>query len=175
MIDYSNEQLAMLRRLGLSAYFGDATCPDLLHAAGIDEAKILVIAIDNKEAATKLARCMHEHHPSVHVIVRAIDRWHVYDLCAAGCRDIIRETYDSSIRAARFVVEEIGYPREDAEQLIGVFEEHDRKTMVETAEAFIQSDDPLSENSAYSQLIQESREAWQAELKAKMRDARKRE
>ena len=35
------------------------------------------------------------------LIARAIDRWHVYDLWSAGCRDIIRETYDSSIRMGR--------------------------------------------------------------------------
>jgi len=172
VIDYSNEQLTMLRRFGLSAYFGDATRPDLLHAAGIDEAKVLVIAIDNKEAATELVRYMHEHHPSVHVIARAIDRWHVFDLWAAGCRDIIRETYDSSIRAARSAFEAIGHPREQAGRMTGVFEEFDRKTMVETAQAFIQSDDPLSNDSAYSTLVREKLDEWEDDLKAKMRDAR---
>ncbi|WP_347568684.1 NAD-binding protein [Pseudosulfitobacter sp. DSM 107133] len=172
VIDYSNEQLAMLRRFGLSAFFGDATRPDLLHAAGIDEAKVLVIAIDNKDAATELARYMREHHPNVHVVARAIDRWHVYDLWAAGCRDIIRETYDSSIRAARSAFEALGLDHEIAERLTLVFEEFDRHTMVETAEAFIQSEDPHSDESAYSQLIRENLEQWEAELRERMRDAR---
>ncbi len=161
----------MLRRFGLSAYFGDATRPDLLHAAGIDNAKVLVIAIDNKDAATELARYMHEHHPDVHVVARAIDRWHVYELWAAGCRDIIRETYDSSIRAARSVFEAIGHPREQAERLIGVFEEFDRKTMMETAQAFLDSDDPHSEDSVFSKVIRDNLETWEAELKAEMRAA----
>ncbi|MCB1475015.1 MAG: cation:proton antiporter [Rhodobiaceae bacterium] len=168
VVDYSSEQLAMLRRFNLSAYFGDATRPDLLHAAGIDNADVFVIAIDNKEAATELARYMHEHHPKVHVVARAIDRWHVYDLWTAGCRDIIRETYDSSLRAARSVFEAIGYPREQAQRLIGVFEAFDRRTMLETAQAFIESEDPHSENSAYSQMIRENIDAWEAELKAQM-------
>lgn len=172
VVDYSNEQLTMLRRFGLSAYFGDATRPDLLHAAGIEEADVFVIAIDNKAAATELARYMHHHHPKVHVVARAIDRWHVYDLWAAGCRDIIRETYDSSIRAARSVFEAIGHPRHEAEKLIGVFEAFDRKTMLETAQAFIESDDPHSENSAYSQLIREKLGPWELELKAAMQAAR---
>ncbi|MEE4346466.1 MAG: cation:proton antiporter [Paracoccaceae bacterium] len=171
VVDYSHEQLAMLRRFGLSAYFGDATRPDLLHAAGIDNAKVLVIAIDNKDAATELARYMHEHHPDVHVVARAIDRWHVYELWAAGCRDIIRETYDSSIRAARSVFEAIGHPREQAERLIGVFEEFDRKTMMETAQAFLDSDDPHSEDSVFSKVIRDNLETWEAELKAEMRAA----
>ena len=169
VVDYSNDQLKMLRRFGLSAYYGDATRPDLLHAAGIENAKVLVIAIDNKEAATELARYMHEHHPHVHVVARAIDRWHVYDLWSAGCRDIIRETYDSSIRAARSTFEALGHSREQAERLVGVFEAFDRKTMVETAEAFIQSADPHSDDSEYSRLIRENLENWEAELKASMR------
>lgn len=169
VVDYSDEQLKMLRRFGLSVYYGDATRPDLLHAAGIENAKVLVIAIDNKEAATELARYMHEHHPHVHVIARAIDRWHVYDLWSAGCRDIIRETYDSSIRAARSTFEALGHSRELAERLVGVFEAFDRKAMVETAEAFIQSADPHADDSEYSRLIRDNLENWEAELKASMR------
>lgn len=172
VVDYSSEQLAMLRRFGLSAYFGDATRPDLLEAAGIEGADVFVIAIDNKDAATELARHMHEHHPNVHVVARAIDRWHVYDLWAAGCRDIIRETYDSSIRAARSVFEAIGHPRDEAERLIGIFEDFDRRTMVETAQAFLESDDPHSEDSPYSMLIRENLDTWEAELKAAMKAAR---
>ena len=173
VIDYSNDQLKMLRRFGLSAYYGDATRPDLLHAAGIESAKVLVIAIDNKEAATELARHMHEHHPRVHVIARAIDRWHVYDLWSAGCRDIIRETYDSSIRAARSTFEALGHPREKAERLVGAFETFDRKTMIETAQAFIQSEDPHSDDSEYSRLIRGNQEAWEAQLKASMQEVLK--
>ena len=168
VVDYSNEQLKMLRRFGLSAYYGDATRPDLLHAAGIEEAKVLVIAIDNKQAATELARYMHEHHPNVHVIARAIDRWHVYDLWSAGCRDIIRETYDSSIRAARSTFEALGHSREKAQKLVGVFEAFDRKTMLETAQAFIESEDPHADDSEYSRLVRENLETWEAELKANM-------
>ncbi len=171
VVDYSNEQLKMLRRFGLSAYFGDATRPDLLHAAGVENAKILVIAIDNKEAATELARYMHEHHPKVHVVARAIDRWHVYDLWSAGCRDIIRETYDSSIRAARSTFEALGHSRAKAEQLVGVFEAFDRRTMLETAQAFIESEDPHADDSEYSQLIRDNLGEWEAELKASMKAA----
>lgn len=116
---------------------------------------------------------MHEHHPHVHVIARAIDRWHVYDLWSAGCRDIIRETYDSSIRAARSAFEALGHTRERAEQLVGVFEAFDRKTMLQTAEAFIRSDDPHSDDSEFSRLVREKLEDWEAELKASMQDTLK--
>lgn len=35
VIDYSSKQLDMLEKFGVKAYFGDASRPDLLHAAGI--------------------------------------------------------------------------------------------------------------------------------------------
>ncbi len=173
VVDYSNEQLKMLRRFGLSVYYGDATRPDLLHAAGIENARVFVIAIDNKEAATELARYVREHYPNVHVIARAIDRWHVYDLWSAGCRDIIRETYDSSIRATRSTFEALGHSREEADELTHVFETHDRRRMLETAEAFMQSEDPHADDSEYSRLIKENLQDWEVNLKTAMSDARR--
>lgn len=170
VVDYSNEQLKLLRRFGLSAYFGDATRPDLLHAAGIEEAKILVIAIDGKDSITELARHVREHHPHVHIVVRAVDRWHVYDLWAVGCRDIIRETYDSSIRATRSAFEALGHPREQAERLTHAFEEFDRKTMVEMADLY-SIDDPHAENSLFTKHVRENQDTWTTQLKAKMKAA----
>ena len=101
VIDFSSKQLDMLSRFGIRAYFGDATRPDMLHAAGMHQAKIFVIAIDDKERITELVKYVQHHYPNVHVVTRAMDRDHVYNLWAAGSRDIIRETYDSSLRMGR--------------------------------------------------------------------------
>ncbi len=111
VVDYSSAQLEMIRTFGMKAYFGDATRPDLLHAAGINEAKVLVIAIDGKEQITNLTRYVIQNYPHIHVVARAVDRTHVYDLYSIGCRDIIRESYDSSIRAGRSVLEALGIDR----------------------------------------------------------------
>ena len=169
VVDYSNEQLAMLRGFGLRVHFGDATRPDLLHAAGIAEAKILVVAIDGKAAVTELVRHVAEHYPHVHIVARAYDRWHVYDLWSVGCRDIIRETYDSSIRASRSVFEALGHTREKAEAIIGVFEDFDRKSMLGLAEVY-NFNDPHSATSEYAAKVREKMGDWEAELKANMKD-----
>ena len=170
VVDYNSEQLEILRKFGLNVYYGDATRPDLLSAAGIDEAEVLVIAIDDKEAITGLARHVIENHPQVRVVARAVDRWHVYDLWALGCRDIIRETYDSSIRAARSTFEALGFGAEKADLLASVFEAHDRKTMVELAKVY-DSSEIFSENSNYARVVLEKRGEWEEELKAQMKEA----
>ena len=167
VIDYSSEQLEDLRRFGVKVYFGDATRPDLLAAAGIDEARLLVVAIDGKEQITGLVRYVVENHPHVHVIARAVDRDHVYHLWASGCRDIIRETYDSSIRMGRSAFEALGIPRGKAERMAGAFDAMDRRAMLEVADIY-RLDIPAPQNEAYVARIREILGPWQAELGKEM-------
>ncbi len=148
VLDYQSEQLEMLRAFGVKVFFGDATRPDLLHAAGIDEAKMLVIAIDDKENATELVRYVKKHYPQVYIVVRAFDRHHVYELWAAGARDIIRETFDSALRAGRSALEALGVHPYDAERQIRGFVINDREQMRELAELF-DPDVPIQQNAAY--------------------------
>lgn len=136
VLDYSAEQLEALRPFGLKVFFGDASRADLLHAAGIEEAKLLVIAIDNKEQITQMVHYVHSTYPHVHIIARAIDRTHVYDLYAAGCRDIIRDVFDSSVRAGRSAFEAMGMHPFDAEKAAQEFVVDDRRLLVEMAEVY---------------------------------------
>jgi len=167
VVDYSSEQLEMIRGFGLRAYFGDATRPDLLHAAGIEEAKVFIVAIDGKESITQLARYVCKHYPNVHVVTRAYDRMHVYDLWSIGCRDIIRETYDSSIRAGRSAFEALGFTRDQSTRMMREFEEMDRSMMLDLADLY-DTDVPISENEAFKARFRDMRDEWEHELKGRM-------
>ncbi|MEM1037091.1 MAG: cation:proton antiporter [Pseudomonadota bacterium] len=168
VIDFSSKQLEMLKVFGLHAYYGDATRPDLLHAAGINEAKLFVVAIDDKEQITHLTKYLCHHYPDLHVVARAVDRNHVYDLWHVGCRDIIRESYDSSLRMGRSAIEALGHTRDQAERMISAFNEKDRESMLIAAEHYDPSI-PAHENEEYVQNIRESRGDWEAELEARMK------
>jgi len=167
VIDFSSKQLEMLKVFDVQAYFGDATRPDLLHAAGLAEAKLFVIAIDGKEQTTELVKYVTQHYPDVHVIARAVDRNHVYDLWHAGCRDIIRETYDSSLRMGRSAIEALGYSNDQAQRIVDTFNELDRRVMVIAAEHYDPAI-PALENEAYLNSIRETRGDWEAELTARL-------
>jgi CPA2 family monovalent cation:H+ antiporter-2 len=167
VIDFSSKQLELLSKFGIRAYYGDATRPDLLHSAGIDDAKLFVVAIDDKEQITNLVKYVVHTHPKVHVIARAIDRDHVYDLWAAGCRDIIRETYDSSLRMGRSAYEAMGVSKEQAEKMTEAFDAVDRKAIVTMAEHY-DPDIPSAENAVYVAKVKESIEAWEKTLNAEM-------
>lgn len=172
VIDYSSKQLDMLKKFNLHAYYGDATRPDLLHAAGIAKAKMLVIAIDDKENITELTKYVHHHYTDVHIVARAIDRPHVYDLWLAGCRDIIRETYDSSLRMARSSVEGLGYSREQAQEMVDAFSDMDRQSMLIGAEHYDPTV-PLVDNDSYVESVRGVIGDWEAELESRMKNIMK--
>jgi len=163
VMDFSARQLEFLKAFDLQAYYGDATRPDLLHSAGIENAKLLVIAIDGREQITELVKYVRHHHPDVHIVARAVDRDHVYDLWHAGCRDIIRETYDSSLRMARSAMQSIGYSSNQAAQLTEAFNELDRGSMVMAADHYDPAV-PMKDNEAYMSRVRELSCDWEAEM-----------
>ena len=167
VIDYSSKQLDMLEKFGVKAYFGDASRPDLLHAAGIHEAKLIVVAIDNKEQINEMVHYIHTNHPNVHIMARAMDRNHVYELYAAGCRDIIRETYDSSLRMGRSAFEALGVPSDKASDMVEVFDISDREGMVEVADTYDVDISPF-ENEAFMAKVREVAPRREAEVREKM-------
>jgi CPA2 family monovalent cation:H+ antiporter-2 len=167
VIDYNAEHLENMRTFGARIYYGDATRPDLLHAAGLHHAKVFVAAIDDKDKLTELVHYVHTTAPHVHIIARAIDRHHVYELWAAGCRDIVRETYDSSLRMGRSALEALDVPKERAEMMVDAFNRADRASMISLADAY-DPNIPVMENETYVTRVRDLLGPREAQLNAEM-------
>ncbi|REG85008.1 cation:proton antiporter [Marinomonas pollencensis] len=171
VIDYSTKQLMTLQRFGVNNHFGDVTRPELLHAAGIEDAQLLIIAIDEAEQISKLVKYVSAHYPHLHVIARAKDRHHVYDLWSYGCRDIIREVHDSSLRMGRSAFEALGVSQENADKMVDLYREHDKDAMVAVADAH-QIGVPAHENSQYIEKVKAFLEASDPEIRTQMQTYR---
>ena len=83
---------------------------------------------------TRLVGFARRQRPDLHIIARAHDRTHVYELYQAGANDIVREMFDSSLRAGRYVLENIGLSEYEAAQAEQTFYHHDRTSVRELAE-----------------------------------------
>lgn len=167
VIDFSTVQLSKLNKFGERAYFGDVTRPDLLRAAGIADAKLFVITITNRQKITKLVKYITKNYPDVHVICRAHDNHHSYELYAAGCKDTIRETFDCALHLGRSAFEVMGATSDQAEQMRQVFDTTDRKAVEAMAEHYDPAV-PGSENDAYVAKVREASKIWQKDLREKM-------
>jgi len=172
VVDYNAAHLEILRRFGVQAYYGDATRPDMLAAAGIETARLFIIAIDDREQITALTRYVIDNYPHVHVIARAWDRNHTFELWSIGCRDIIRETYDSAIRAGRSALEALGSSHAEAEKLATAFESLDRSSMVEIAGLY-QIGVPNHDNPEFVAKFRQMREEWGRLLRGRVEEIRR--
>ncbi len=109
VLDQQAAQVDLMRQINTKAYFGDASRPDLLHTAGIEEAAMIVIAIDNQETSVELTKYIKHTYPKVKVLARAFDRGHGYLLRQAGADVIELETYHSALEMGVHAMRELNY------------------------------------------------------------------
>lgn len=130
-LDKNPEHIEFLKNYGVQSYYGDATRIELLEAAGIRDAKVLVVALVNIEASLEIVRLVKNHFPHITLIVRARDRAHAYRLAELGVENPIREIYESSLSAAMRTLNEIGYTDGQSQRAIDIFREHDQSLLHE--------------------------------------------
>ena len=148
VIDHDLQTVQMIRKFGFRGFFGDPTRPDLLNAAGLADATVLVAAIDDPAACVKLVAYARKARPDLHIVARARDRVHAYELFNAGANDIVRELFDSSLRAGRYALENLGLTEFEAAEAQQTFFHHDRAGVRELA-ALWQPGVALGDNKAY--------------------------
>ena len=148
VLDHDMKTIQLMRRFGVKGFFGDPTRPELLHAAGIQNARVLVVALDDPKATNKLVSYARRLRPDLFIVARARDRTHVYRLYKAGADKIVREMFDSSLRAGRYVLENVGLSEYEAAIAEQTFYQHDRQTVRELAKLWDPSIPP-AQNEAY--------------------------
>lgn len=130
-IDHSLQQVDFVRKYGSTLYYGDVTQPEILRSAGIENAKIFILAIDDVEDSLNVARHIALNYPNITLLARARDRHHVHLLRDLGVNFIWRETYLSSLGMAYRALRELGIDDATAYQKIEVFRDCDEKLLLE--------------------------------------------
>jgi monovalent cation:proton antiporter-2 (CPA2) family protein len=126
-LDVSVEQIELLKRFGRQVYYGDAGRIDLLRAAGAETARILVIAIDDRDKALEVVRAARESFPNLTVLARAFDRRHAYALLDAGAQVVERETFEGGLAMAAEALKALGWRAYRAERAARLFRRHDER------------------------------------------------
>jgi CPA2 family monovalent cation:H+ antiporter-2 len=174
VLDADIKAIDTMRRFGMKTYLGDPQRPELLHAAGLETARVLVVAVDDREAALAITRHARQARPDLTIVARARDRVHVYELYQAGATKIVRELFDSSIRAGRYTLEAAGFTDYEADRLSHTYWQMDRAALRDLA-ALWQPGQPVHLNAAYiarsRQLDADLETALIAELDGSRREA----
>ncbi|MEP7239642.1 MAG: monovalent cation:proton antiporter-2 (CPA2) family protein [Devosia sp.] len=126
-IDTDTEMIRAAGQFGFKVYYGDGTRLDILRAAGIEKVDLVVIAIDKREEALKIAELLHSEYPLVKVMARAFDRGHALALIKAGVDYQIREMFESALRLSGEALRALGSTDEEITDLINAVRDRDRQ------------------------------------------------
>ena len=129
ILDHSPSQIEMVKRFVTTVHYGDAARKDLLDASGAEEAKLLVIAIDDADKILEIAAMAKKHYPNLAIVARAIDRGHAYELMKLGVTSFKRETFDSALNLGVEALTLLGNSQETSERAGKLFAEHDEESM----------------------------------------------
>lgn len=133
-LDMDAEQIEFVRKFGNKIFYGDACRLDLLKTAGIDHARILLIAVDGEQDAMKIAQLVKREYPHISIVARAHNRIEAMKLTELGVPNFVRELFEGSLRAARLVLTEYGLSTAEAENMANVFAAHDKALLEKAAE-----------------------------------------
>ncbi len=129
VIDHDPAQIELLRRFGHQVLYGDATRIDLLRAAGAEQAELLIIALDDADATTRLVDLARQHFPDLKLLVRVRNRTQAYEMLERGIQDFERETFPAALNIAVKALLKLGFDRQKASEAARLFHRHDEETL----------------------------------------------
>lgn len=153
VLDNDADRVVVVRRYGNDVYYGDATRPELLEAAGAGHAQLLVLAVSDIESSMRIIEQAQKHFPHLRIFARARNRHQAQLLKNAGIHYFQRELLPASLETSREVLVGLGITRDKAQRAVDIFRPHDEQLMSRQLE--------VSNNQR--QLIQTVQEAY-AEL-----------
>ena len=117
VLDNDPDRVALLRSNGFNVYYGDATKPALLRAAGIEDAELLVLCLDDVEKNKFLVDYCKENYPDLKIFVRAKNRLDAYDFLNKNVNNIYRETLGTAVDMAVDILKENGMRKYSARRM----------------------------------------------------------
>ncbi len=133
VLDLDSDRVELLRSLGMEVYYGDASRVDLLHAAGAENAQLLILAIDDSGKILEMVETAKKHFPHLKILARATDRPDAYALFDAGVDQVYRETLDTALRAGVDAMSMLGFRTFAATRSAHRFRCHDEESLREMA------------------------------------------
>jgi len=144
-LEIDSSQVDVVRRYGNTVHYGDASRLDVLRAAGVEHARVFVLAIDDIEASVQTAELLVRHFPHVRIVARARNRRHAHTLMDLGVKHVFRETFLTSVALAEDVLAQLGISPEDTATVSRSFVERDEQLLIEQ-QAFHQSEEKLQQS-----------------------------
>lgn len=132
-LDIDADNVDLLRKLGLKVFYGDASRADLLKAAGAEEAKLLIIAVDDPAKTVEIVETAKKHFPHLRTLARANSYLDAYELFDLGIEQVYRETFDTALRMGADALVMMGERSYKVNRAAITFRRHNERVIKEMA------------------------------------------
>ena len=111
-IDANGRVARQERRAGEHVMYGDGASPEVLHHAGIERARVLVVAISDAAATRRIVAAARRLNPQVHIIVRTRYVREMRSVLDLGGGEVVPEEFESAIEIFSRVLRRYLVPRD---------------------------------------------------------------
>ncbi|MCU7891622.1 MAG: cation:proton antiporter [Candidatus Thiodiazotropha sp. (ex Ustalcina ferruginea)] len=118
VFDTQPDRVAQGKKDDLPVYYGDISDPDLLDAANVGNASLVVLTVNNGPTALRAVSHVRNAYPHVPVISRARDLEACGHLVKAGASHAFPEALESSLRLGAIALQMIDVPKDNVDLLL---------------------------------------------------------
>jgi CPA2 family monovalent cation:H+ antiporter-2 len=120
IIEMNPDTVRKEKESGENIFFGDASHEAVLEHAGIQEAKVMVVAIADHAATLRITKIARGVNPDLYIIIRTRFFQDVPAIYALGANEVIPEEYETSIEIFSRVLSKYLLPRQDIEKMVAL-------------------------------------------------------
>jgi voltage-gated potassium channel Kch len=120
-LDSDDDIVETARENGRPVYFGDVRKPEVLKAAGASHANIIIVTLNDSEAAKQVVSSLRNTYPDKSIYARGHSLQQCSELRKLGATGVVSENVEASLELARMVLSDIGIKRKKLGNIIHDF------------------------------------------------------
>ena len=110
VVEMNRGLVKQARQAGAPVVVGDATRMAILEHAGIDEARALVLAVNDTQATQRVVAQVGKRRPDLYVLARTAFVRDIDTLYELGAKVVIPQDFETSVEVAAHVLKQFGIP-----------------------------------------------------------------
>ncbi len=112
VLDLNGDVVRQEAKEGVPIYYGDATNPNVLHQARIEEARVFVLALSDPFSARRAVKVARGLNPKLYIVVRTRYLRELEELHQLGANEVVPEEFETSIEIFALVLRNYCMPQE---------------------------------------------------------------
>ena len=116
VIELNHERAETARRQGLPVVWGDSSAEKVLEAAGVQKARLLLVALPDAVGTRLTVEQARHLNPSLHVVARALYHEHLSELNEMGVYEAVQPQFEAGLELARQVLLHYSVPTHEIQR-----------------------------------------------------------